>query len=188
MKNVEIWKDIQGYEGLYQVSNHGNIRSFQPKGNGSIPHGMKLHEKRGYYQVGLRNNSKKKYFAVHRIVATAFIPNKDNLPCINHKDENKLNNHVENLEWCTYAYNNTYGDRIERVKSKTSVAVMQFDLCGNFIARYPSLADAQRATGVLAGNISACLSGKYAQANGFVWKREEGVVTSADKNTQCVLV
>ncbi len=120
----EIWKDIKGYEGLYQVSNLGRIKSVdriierRKKGKyfkkGNI---LKLQKsKQGYYICKLSYQNKKPTRNVHRLVAEAFIPNTDNLPCINHKDENKLNNNIDNLEWCTYEYNNKYGTKIERIK------------------------------------------------------------------------
>jgi len=124
---IEIWKDVNGYEGYYQISNLGNVKGVErlvknpygdtmrvkkeqilkPKTNGSTDH----------LSVCLCKNGKvhKKY--IHRMVAEAFIPNPDNLPEVNHKDENPLNNNVENLEWCTHKYNNTYGGKIERFKA-----------------------------------------------------------------------
>lgn len=99
----EIWKDIKGYEGLYQISNFGNVKSVKKKiirKPSSIP--------KGYLRIGLFKGGKTKFFYPHRLVAEAFIPNPNNLPCINHKDNNTKNNRMENLEWCTYKYNNSY--------------------------------------------------------------------------------
>lgn len=121
----EIFKDIKGYEGLYQISNFGNVKSLER--DKIYPNG-KIQPKKeqflkpfinggGYPTVRLCKKSKVKNYTVHRLVATAFIPNPDNLPCVNHKDENKQNNNVENLEWCSVAYNNNYGTRLERVSS-----------------------------------------------------------------------
>ena len=110
----EVWKDIPGYETLYQVSNFGQVKSLNYRRSGKeriLKQGL---EYQGYYRVCLRKNNKNNWFLVHRLVATAFIPNHDNLPCVNHKDENKDNNHVDNLEWCTYQYNNNYGTLKER--------------------------------------------------------------------------
>lgn len=109
----EIWKDIPGFEGLYQVSNLGRVKRL-PLGK-QWPYRRthnnirKQHIKNGYYQVNLSKENKVKWICVHRLVALAFIPNPNNLPCINHRDENKLNNNIENLEWCSYAYNANYG-------------------------------------------------------------------------------
>ena len=127
---IELWKDIKTYEGLYQVSNLGNVKSVDRyiyAGDNSNhkyqhikEHYLKLNGGRKYIQVILCKNGKTKAFLVHRLVAEAFIPNPNNLPCVNHKDENPKNNHVDNLEWCTYSYNNTYNGRIDNCKQKIS--------------------------------------------------------------------
>ena len=129
---VEIWKDIKEYEGYYQVSNFGNVKALTRK----IPSGrtenhayniLQEHLMRfcvgKYCQVHLSKEGKTVPKLVHRLVAEAFIPNPNNFPCINHKDENPKNNCVENLEWCTYKYNNEYNDRVERCESKISKAL-----------------------------------------------------------------
>ena len=113
MKRVkEIWKDIKGYEGLYQVSSHGRVKRL---GNNKTKKEMFLSpapNDKGYLYAHLSKNNKKKTIAIHRLVAMEFINNSLNLPEVNHKDENKGNNHYYNLEWCDRAYNNTYGNRI----------------------------------------------------------------------------
>ena len=112
----EVWKNVVGYEGLYQVSNLGNVRSVDR----NIFNGKTLAKKRGktmksyvvrngYVSTRLSKNGEVKNCLVHRLVAMAFIPNPNNLPQVNHKDENKQNNHVDNLEWCDRLYNNNYG-------------------------------------------------------------------------------
>lgn len=109
---LEVWRNIDGYDGLYQVSNKGRIRSFHrwrgetPDENGRILRQSKTTT--GYLKVELRKDGRKKTKKVHRLVAAAFIPNPDNLPMINHKDVNPLNNNVENLEWCDQNYNMRY--------------------------------------------------------------------------------
>lgn len=125
----EIWKDIVGYEGLYQVSNLGNVKSLQrlektKDGKSRIRNGriMKF-SKSQYYQLDLCKNGFITKYSVHRLVAQAFIPNPNNYPCINHKDENKLNNTVENLEWCTYSYNSRYGESPKIRAIKHSIAM-----------------------------------------------------------------
>lgn len=101
---METWKDIKGYEGKYQVSNMGKVRN--------ILTGNLLSAYSGRYsQVHLGPKNNQKTVRIHRLVAEAFIPNPDNLPLVNHKDENKMNNCVDNLEWCTALYNLTYGSR-----------------------------------------------------------------------------
>ena len=123
----EIWKDIQGYEGMYQVSSHGRVRSLdrvvvRPNGNGDYFAKGKIIctvlTKWGYNEVHLHKNNKTKIYKVHRLVAQAFIKNPNNLPCVNHIDENKTNNNVNNLEWCTYKYNNNYGTKKNRQGEK----------------------------------------------------------------------
>ena len=114
----ETWKDIEGYEGLYQVSNLGKVKSLNYNKT-SESKLLKLQKNsNGYTRVVLYKNRKPKVCLVHRLVAQAFIPNPNNLPQINHKDEDKANNSVDNLEWCTYLYNNTYGTAIERATEK----------------------------------------------------------------------
>ena len=119
----EIWKAIPDYEEYYEVSNTGKIRSVTRTiiyKNGAVHNliGKELKQdiekNQGYYRICLNKNGIKKTFKVHRLVALAFIPNPDNLPFVNHKDENKLNNNINNLEWCTAEYNINYGTRTER--------------------------------------------------------------------------
>ena len=119
---TEVWKDIQGYEGLYQVSNKGRVRSIdrliiQKSGGNKCRKGQLLKPtvQNGYYKVALAKYNKKTNFRVHRLVADAFIPNPNNWSFINHIDENKSNNNAENLEWCTRQYNNNYGHRNEKI-------------------------------------------------------------------------
>ena len=119
---MEEWKDIKGYEGLYQISNLGRVKSLSRIDS----RGHKLNEKilkpkirgYGYKAVMLSKNNIHKLYYIHRLVAEAFIPNPDNLPCVNHIDENKNNNCIENLEWCTRKYNTNYGTRSKRQSEK----------------------------------------------------------------------
>ena len=114
---MEVWKDIKGYEGTYQVSSYGRVRS---KNGIRKPQ----RDKYGYYQIGLHKNGNRKFFKVHRLVAQAFIPNINNFPQINHKDEDKSNNKVNNLEWCTNKYNMNYGTRNEKAGNSISKKVI----------------------------------------------------------------
>lgn len=114
----EVWKDIPGYEGMYQISNLGRVKSL----GSTIREGWNLKEKilkltkepKGYLKVGLRKNGKIKTVRVHRLVAESFVANPENLPEVNHKDENKENNLADNLEWCTTKYNAGYGTKAKR--------------------------------------------------------------------------
>lgn len=115
----EIWKDIQGYEGLYMISNYGNVKSL---GNNKSRKEKILNPRtntKGYKQIALCKNNKRKYYSIHKLVALHFIPNPNNLSEINHKDENKNNNSIENLEYCDHKYNMNYGTRTERARNKT---------------------------------------------------------------------
>lgn len=168
----EIWKWVPGYEGLYKVSNTGLVKSvdrYIKTGKSYGLHLLKgefLKEKnsRGYLRVGLRNGDIQKFFSIHRLVAQVFLPNPDNLPEVNHKDENKANNWVTNLEWCTNLYNIRYGTGIKR-RSKT---VYQYSKDGQFIREWPSTREVERSLGYSSSCISrACLKGLVMY--GFKW-------------------
>lgn len=176
----ELWKDITGYEGWYQVSNLGRVRSLDRYVNGNkincdfqlmkgkILKGTK--DKLGYYRVILRRNVTYKAMLVHRLVAEAFIPNPENLPYINHKDENPGNNIVDNLEWCTPQYNVVYGSGVERAAKHKWRKVIQYDKEGNEIARWDSLKAAAASIGRAQQNISRCCRGKAPSCGGYIWK------------------
>ena len=172
----EKWKDIEGYEGLYQISNLGRIRSFYNyRRDGTNI--LKPRLKRGYYQVGLRKNGERKWHHLHRLVAKAFIPNPNNLPQINHKDENKTNNVIDNLEWCSVSYNNCYGTRRERVKEKTGKKVLQYDKEMNLIKEYPSIADATKEMGLKSiSSICNCCRGVTETSKNYIWKYKSEVM------------
>ena len=144
VKIKEVWKDINGFEGYYQISNYGRIRSLdrliiRSDGNPLPLKGRILKQnlkKSGRLQIMLTKNSVYKVYQVHRLVAEHFIPNPNNWPEVNHKDENPLNNHVDNLEWCTPSYNVNYGTRIKRQAEKLYKKVIQYDLNMNFVKEY----------------------------------------------------
>lgn len=192
---MEYWRDIKGYEGLYQVSNYGRVRSLDRyiKRNGGklwLKKGTILNttKKQGYYTVNLWKDGSNKFYNVHRLVAEAFIPNPYNLPCVNHKDEDKTNNSVwvngdgtvdlekSNLEWCDYQYNNTYGTSRIRTSNKlkynncASKSIIQFDIDGNFIKEWVSASLVERELGILKPNICKCCKGERKSAGGYIWK------------------
>ena len=189
----EQWRDIRGYEGLYQVSNFGRVRSLDVLvdtkwGNHFIKKGRALKPslRRRYLGVTLTKDKRTKTFSVHRLVATAFIPNPNNLPQINHKDENPLNNFVyimpdgnvdesrSNLEWCTSTYNLNYGTRGYKIgkrnKHLLSKKILQFTLNKTFIKTWESASDIQRDLGFSQSNVSKCCRGKIKTAYGYVWR------------------
>ena len=162
----EIWRDIKDYEGHYQVSNWGRVKSIK-FGKEKI---LKLiKDKDGYLQVTLCKNNIKKVYKVHRLVAEAFIDNTDKLPQVNHKDENKLNNNVENLEWCDRLYNVRYGTGIERRSKKRSKPVLQYDLEGNFIKEWVSINECGR-NGYCQVHVSECCRGKRKYHKDCIWR------------------
>ena len=163
----EIWKDIKDYEGHYQVSNLGRVKSI--KFGKEIILKQHINIKGGYYYVCLLKNGKHKNYYVHRLVAEAFLPITDNLPQVNHKDENKLNNSVDNLEWCDAKYNINFGTCIERRSKKTSKPVLQYTLDGKFVKEWKSTMECGR-NGYNQGNVAACCQGKLKKYKDFIWK------------------
>lgn len=172
----EIWKDVEGYEGLYQISNYGNLRSLVDKYGRKRILILKFHsDKKGYLQTRIYKNHKGKTVKIHRLVAEAFIPNPYFYPMINHKDENKMNNFVfinpdgsvnpekSNLEWCSNSYNQLYGTLPDRKRiintnhPSKSKRVVMFDENWNLLRVFPSCAEAQRQTGIWQSQITkAC--------------------------------
>lgn len=181
MKLFDImWKDISGFEGLYQINNYGDIKSvyrFEPNsGRAGMWYKeriLKPHlDKDGYLQVILHRNGKPYTYKVHRLVALTFLDNPENLPCINHKDENKQNNNFINLEWCDVKYNNNYNNRQIKISHKRKRSVIQTDLSGNFIARYDSIKSAAKAVNGCYCNIIYCCKGKYKTHKDYKWRYE----------------
>lgn len=198
----EIWKDIPGYESKYQVSNLGNVRSLNYLRTGGIKLLTQGTDKRGYKRVGLYKDGKRKRYLVHRLVAMTFISNYDDLPQVNHKDENKANNCVDNLEWCDAKYNMNYGTRNERaseshkgkkgswygkqlseehkkkiskgLKDKKSKPILMYDREGNFIRRFDSTADANEYFGKdrKSSSIYLCLTERNKTAYNYIFKYE----------------
>lgn len=160
---MEEWRDIKDYEGLYQVSNEGRVKSLK-FGKGKILKPQK--NTKGYLQVQLWNGGKRVHKLVHRLVAEAFLPNPNNYKEVNHKDENPSNNHVENLEWCDRNYNNNYGTRTE----KCSRRVDQIDkVTGEVVRQWASTAECER-NGYDHGAVAKCARGELKTFKGYVWK------------------
>lgn len=165
----EIWKPVAGYEGVYEVSNFGNMKSLQRR-YASERILRKTKDRKGYEQVNLRKDGKRQCCKVHRLVAEAFIPNPDKLSQVNHKDENKSNNRVENLEWCTAAYNSNYGTRIERIAEKHRKKISQYTIEGQFIKEYNSVSEAAKEMSGTCDFIYKCATKERKTAYGFVWE------------------
>lgn len=179
----EEWRDVIGWEGVYQVSNSGNVRTVQHeylrRGRICLANShlcKQVLDKDGYARVHLRYNGKSSTVPVHRLVAIAFIPNELNFPMINHKDEDKLNNNVYNLEWCDATYNNNYGCRSKKAsealrnRSDTSKRVSQYDTNGVLIRIYPSLKEIKRIFGYDPSFMRNACNGMHKTAYGYVWK------------------
>lgn len=165
----EIWKPIQGFEGLYEVSNKGRIRTLRTN-KIVTPKNVK-----GYSAVRLYKNGKDCQRYIHRIVASEFIENPNNLPEVNHKDENPKNNCVENLEWCSRKYNANYGTVKQRSLAKRMPLIkrcktVQKDSSGNIIAIYDSIKDAAEKTGFKHQNIQSCCAGKIKRCHGYIFE------------------
>lgn len=165
----EVWKDIEGFEGLYEVSNYGNVR----RANTKVQKKASLNTY-GYPQVNLYKNNKAHLRRVHRLVAIAFVDNlnPEKFDCINHKDENPCNNYFENLEWCDRKYNNNYGSHNVKCAISHSIAVEQYTLYGQFVKEWISATAASRELGIPQMAINSCClrKKKYNQAGGFLWK------------------
>lgn len=175
-----IWKKIDGFD-KYMISNKGDILSLNKNKNGRL---MKPKEdKDGYLEVGIRdNNGNRKFFRIHRLVAMAFLENPNNLPVVNHKDGNKKNNCVENLEWCTISENTKHGFEVLGRKGHnggTNKLIAKICVKTNKIINiYNSIHDASKDVGVTVQAISRCANGKSKTSAGFKWKFvDEGVET-----------
>lgn len=177
---IEIWKDVKGFDGVYQVSNLGRVKGLEriSSDNRFLPERILSTSlcSNGYLIAKLCFNGKSKRISVHRLVASAFIPNPNNLPHINHIDENKTNNIVSNLEWCTPKYNANYGTGKARAResfiSNNSKEIYQFDLNGNFVNSYRSISEASDTTNAPRSEICSCCKMKESSvsSHGFMWR------------------
>lgn len=180
---IEIWREVEGYEG-YQVSNFGRVKSlnYQRTNQERVLRPLKISS--GYLQVVLWKDRKAKRLLVHRLVAQAYIPNPNNYPQVNHKDEDKTNNCVENLEWVTASYNTNFGTRNERIMAthntrKTCRAEQPVIASRNGTERlFKSQMEAARQLGLYVGCVNNCLLGRQHHAGGWAFRRaEERAVT-----------
>ena len=184
----EIWKDIPGFEGRYQVSTFGRIKSLPRKVKaGRTYRYVQEHilsaryDSRGYSRICIKIHPKKYWFSVHRLVAEIFIPNPNNYPVINHKDNNPRNNCVDNLEWCTQSYNVKYSYTKGNAKPTSGCfkkgniphnlkRVSQYDKDGHFLNFYDSITLASKSIKRTPGAIQNCLHGNTKTAGGYVWR------------------
>lgn len=168
MKEKEIWKDICGYEGVFEISSFGRVRS--KKRNGTLGGILKgTYNELGYHRYLLSKNGIKKSFFAHRLVAMTFIPNPKEMPYINHKDENPSNNYVNNLEWCDAEYNTNYGNGIKKRSESRYKKIYQYDKNGNLIKEWKSGSIAAKKNGYQHSRISEVLNGNRKTAYGFIW-------------------
>lgn len=202
MDTQEIWKDVKGYEGKYQVSNLGRVRSLDRiRWNGRgyckvkgklISQTIRYDKKRkcytyAYVSFHTEHGVSSKKISVHRLVAEAFIPNPNDLPFVNHKDENKLNNNVNNLEWCTCEYNNKYGTAITRsantrISNGVTKSVYKYTLDGKCVGIYNSVTEAAKANAVTKNQISNACVNKTIRVGNYGY-RFEGDEYSPKKQT-----
>lgn len=186
---TEEWRDVVGYEGLYKVSNKGNVKIVdrydvrKDRWGNNIKYHVKSKIKKtclnnkGYCMISLTKNNKTKTFLVHRLVAQMFVDNPNNYTEVNHIDENKENNECNNLQWCDRKYNNNYGKQdkeCRRVTSKWRMKkVKQFDLNGNLINTFDGIRIAEEKTNIDNRNIIKCCKNKVKTSGGYVWKYYE---------------
>ena len=173
--NIE-WRIVEDYD-HYEVNNLGQVRHRQrqkilkPRAN-----------KGGYLYVNFKISGKNTNFAIHRLVAKAFLPNPNNLPEVNHKNSDTTDNRVENLEWCDTSYNSNYSYQKQENKDCRGKMVAQYDKQGNLICEYPSLGSAAEATNGSLGGISNCCHGRTKTSGGYVWKFTESSTTKYQRN------
>lgn len=179
----EVWRDVKGYEELYQVSNLGRVKSLARKSKRNTFKEKMLKQRLsayGYLVLALYKNNIQRKFAVHQLVAAAFIENPNSKPTVNHIDENKTNNHAENLEWATYKENANHGTRNERIKitnranpdrcAKQRKPVDQYDINGNLMNTWSCAAAVSKFFNVDRSEITQCCKGKRKQCKNYFWK------------------
>lgn len=155
-------KDVKDYEGLYAITSCGRVWSYKRQAFLTPTQNTN-----GYWKVQLSKNGKTKNFLVHRLVAEAYIPNPDNLPIVNHMNENINTNHINNLEWCTYKYNSNYGTHLQKIRKKVK--------CVELNKVFDSMTEAAKELGLAnCSHISGCCRGERKTCGGYHWKYYEG--------------
>ena len=169
MSEGEVWKDVVGYEGIYKVSNKGNVYSVERISSQGKKCGGRIlkpvRNRNGYFKVDLSINGVRKGKYIHRLVTKAFIPNPENHPEVNHIDEDKANNNVENLEWCTSRYNTNHGTLIERISKK----VRAINIKNGEVLTFSSTVEAER-KGYNSGAVAAACRGVYNAGDGRTYR------------------
>ena len=175
--NEISWKPVVGYEGLYEVSNTGIVKSLDRMKNRkhTIERDLKPSTNKRYKEVKLYKNGTKRSIKVHRIVAQAFVPNPYGKPQVNHIDGNKDNNNADNLEWCTQAENNRHAidNKLQdpnKMIEATRKKVVQLSLQGDVVKVWASLTQAATSLGLQVANISHCCKGRIKQTGGYKWR------------------
>lgn len=158
-------KDVVGYEGIYGITSCGKVWSYKRQ-KFLVP----IADKKGYLYVNLYKDKEGSRYYIHRLVAMAYISNPENLPQVNHKDENKANNCLQNLEWCDAKYNINYGNCITKISNSKKIPILQYTLDGEFIKEWPSATDVGKE---VKSFICKCLKGKNKTAYGYIWKYKE---------------
>ena len=174
---MEEWRDVMGYENLYKVSNYGKVISLARNRMNGKPYKSKILKpiiRNGYEVVSLTKNRVVKGYKVHRLVAQAFIPNRENKPCVDHIDANRTNNKVENLRWVTYLENSynplSLFSQRQALRKSLCRKVAQYDKEYKLLRVFPSLICAEKYTRVSSSSISGCCRKRAKSAGGYIWK------------------
>lgn len=171
---MEIWKDIKGYEDKYQVSDTGKIKALNFHNEKKEKELIPKKRRDGYFCIQLYKNNKRKSYYIHKLVAEAFIENPYNLKCINHKDENKQNNNVSNLEFCTIKYNNHYSFKARKNRKKDK-KISQYTIDGKLIKQWNTIKEIETIKGYSYYGIFNCLSNRQKTSSDYIWKYEEAI-------------